>query len=1148
MIFILLKKNSMNKQIIFFLLIASFCVGQNEVDSLSYYHQKGDYSKAIIYGEKQKKTFKIKDTEYAIIVNNLASAYGQIGDFKNAELNYLEKLELEKSFFGKNHKIVANTYHNLGLEAYNSYNLQRSKKYYEEAIQIFKSISSSKTLDYSNCIFDYATLLRDLKDYKNADLNYKESIQLNLDIEGDNSINYYDKLFSYGIFLEKNKENIKAEEYFLKVYNFQKNNLNKIKISKHILCINIIANYYNEIKNYDLQEIFLNESIELQDKYFGKFNIEYVKSLTNLGMLYSYKNEFNKSSDCFLNVSKILEKSELSNSVENAFILERLGALSYQRGNYKDSENFYKRAINVYELNSKFNEAYNSSISLAYNYSSKGDYNSAEQIYMQLLTKNDNPVIKFSLHEKLIEMYIDLNNSTNINIYFEENEKLFGLWNESIKNERNYNLKLSGYFRLKAIYYSYHGDYKKALEFGLKRIDLISADKDFDLLKPAYSVALSDVGIYYKMIGDYDNWVKYKFKALENFKQNESKVLNEASLLIDIADIYFLYKRDIVIAKKYYNDALHLIETKLSINTQLYDNLLLKLAMFYREINDENAYLILDKILIKNKLDINKYSSFLTSKELTQVKYLVERGNNMIFHDFNFEKLKNKPELNISSFNNQLLLKNLTLRNQLRIKNSIARSNNIELKDKYEQFIDNTRYLTKQDELPLLERASNYETIKNATDNLEKDITRLSSEFADAKKALSINWKQVQEKLKPNEIAIDLVVYNYYNKKWTDSVYYSAFIITKDSKFPKFNTLFEEKQLKSLLSKNSNPNDKIRNNKLYTEKAISDLFLKPLENELKNISTVYLSPSGLGHQIDFNALPINENQLFGEKYKVHVLSSPSELIDYKSATLNPKNNLELILYGGIDYNVTLAKEKQIENNDSVTSNTIYEELGNRAGYSKLDGTLKEVEEISQNAQKNGFNSKLFKEGNATEESIKALDGNATPYVLHIATHGFFFENIKQEIPKDVISIEKKHQSFEDPMQRSGLLLAGANKFWTKTNEKSTTDDGILTASEISNLDLSACQLVVLSACETGLGQINGSEGVFGLQRAFKMAGVKNIIMSLWKVPDDQTAELFNLFYEECFAGKTMHDAFQIAQTKMKVKYAPYYWAGFILLE
>ena len=143
---------------------------------------------------------------------------------------------------------------------------------------------------------------------------------------------------------------------------------------------------------------------------------------------------------------------------------------------------------------------------------------------------------------------------------------------------------------------------------------------------------------------------------------------------------------------------------------------------------------------------------------------------------------------------------------------------------------------------------------------------------------------------------------------------------------------------------------------------------------------------------------------------------------------------------------------------------------------------------------------------------------------------------------------KIYKRANDPMMRSGLLFAGANKFWGKPNDNQNKEDGILTASEISNLDLSACELVVLSACETGLGKVQGSEGVFGLQRAFKMAGVKNIIMSLWKVPDAQTAELFDIFYEECFKGKSIHKAFQTAQSTMKEKYSPYFWAGFVLLE
>ena len=267
--------------------------------------------------------------------------------------------------------------------------------------------------------------------------------------------------------------------------------------------------------------------------------------------------------------------------------------------------------------------------------------------------------------------------------------------------------------------------------------------------------------------------------------------------------------------------------------------------------------------------------------------------------------------------------------------------------------------------------------------------------------------------------------------------------------------------------------------------------------------------------------------------------------------MEKKSKIDLLLYGGIDYSKSIRNTSLFVNENSISSNEDFINSAKRSGIEMLPGTLKEIDGINTNANKSGFSCKIFKESEATEESIKALDGRTTPYVLHLATHGFFFPDPSQEIPKEDKSPQGKskiYKTSDDPMMRSGLLLAGAKNYWGKVNQNTTIEDGILTASEISNLELKACQLVVLSACETGLGEVKGSEGVFGLQRAFKMAGVKNIIMSLWKVPDAQTAELFDVFYSECFAGKTIHEAFQSAQAKMKVKYSPYYWAGFVLLE
>ena len=137
------------------------------------------------------------------------------------------------------------------------------------------------------------------------------------------------------------------------------------------------------------------------------------------------------------------------------------------------------------------------------------------------------------------------------------------------------------------------------------------------------------------------------------------------------------------------------------------------------------------------------------------------------------------------------------------------------------------------------------------------------------------------------------------------------------------------------------------------------------------------------------------------------------------------------------------------------------------------------------------------------------------------------------------------------MMRSGLILAGANHAWkTGKPKQADAEDGILTAYEISLMNLSNTELVVLSACETGLGDITGNEGVYGLQRAFKIAGAKYLIMSLWKVSDEQTEQLMTLFYQKWLTEKQpIPEAFRSAKAVMQAKYPnPFYWAGFVLLE
>ena len=136
--------------------------------------------------------------------------------------------------------------------------------------------------------------------------------------------------------------------------------------------------------------------------------------------------------------------------------------------------------------------------------------------------------------------------------------------------------------------------------------------------------------------------------------------------------------------------------------------------------------------------------------------------------------------------------------------------------------------------------------------------------------------------------------------------------------------------------------------------------------------------------------------------------------------------------------------------------------------------------------------------------------------------------------------------------RSGLVFAGANDVWSRQKDtydnSSYFEDGVLTAQEVATIDMRKTELVVLSACETGLGDIKGSEGVYGLQRSFKMAGVEYIIMSLWQVPDKETAEFMTTFYTNLAKTNDIRDSFNLTQHAMRKKYDPYYWGAFILVE
>ncbi|RZM07816.1 MAG: CHAT domain-containing protein [Pedobacter sp.] len=285
----------------------------------------------------------------------------------------------------------------------------------------------------------------------------------------------------------------------------------------------------------------------------------------------------------------------------------------------------------------------------------------------------------------------------------------------------------------------------------------------------------------------------------------------------------------------------------------------------------------------------------------------------------------------------------------------------------------------------------------------------------------------------------------------------------------------------------------------------------------------FVSKSGKLHFLNISALMISKSTNF------RCLISTSELLRGVGHEREMKVS-EAFVYGGIDY------DRQILPSDGV-SELVAENIRQSTYWSFLPGALEEANYISQVFESSAVHVNLKSGPAATEFSVRQLSSNQKPFFLHLATHGFI--NLAQ--PDEMALIRK--EDWDESLSRAGMVFSGAN-----TTRYTGINNGILTGSEVATLDLRKCHLVVLSACQSGLGDVIGNEGVYGLQRAFKLAGVSAVISALWEIPDLDTKNFMVSFYGYLISSKSIPVAFRKAQMEAMQTMKPYSWAGFVLIE
>lgn len=402
-------------------------------------------------------------------------------------------------------------------------------------------------------------------------------------------------------------------------------------------------------------------------------------------------------------------------------------------------------------------------------------------------------------------------------------------------------------------------------------------------------------------------------------------------------------------------------------------------------------------------------------------------------------------------------------------------------------------------------------------------------------------WRDVKQSLKHNECAIEFITYVGFSKSnsETKDLKYAALILTPEIDSPIFVELCTFNQLHEVLF-NALKEQEIGINELYIQgekQILYELIWNKIDDYVKNAKSISISPTLLIKDVNLGFIPCPDGSYLNEKYDIRIVTSTAKICNQERAHYS-----DAYVYGGIEYTKGKHNSNQISYR-SIVINELCNSTRNGFGFLRASGY--EADQIADVLQENNIETNLIKGADADEKSFRKMDGNS-PSIIHLSTHGFYlvgFDKYTEYFDK-LLSYSIKDNS----MLLSGMLLADANSTLKASNEKTPLNDGIITAEEIAMLDLRNTELVVLSACETAIG-VNLQEGFGGLVRAFKNAGVKSVLASLWKVPDDATAKLMLSFYKLFLSGTEMHLALKIAQKEVSKLYPdPYYWASFILLD
>lgn len=677
-----------------------------------------------------------------------------------------------------------------------------------------------------------------------------------------------------------------------------------------------------------------------------------------------------------------------------------------------------------------------------------------------------------------------------------------------------------------ALYYANAGDYEKSIELCETSVGLLRSESNL-----YYAVSVSTLSSLYAYVGRYSDAIKMSDISSKIYIALYGKRHPFYAKSINMEASYYALSGDYSTAKRLMEEVLGIYESLFGKSDIYYASALQEYSNYCIMSSDfsEAGKTAMGAASITNGIVLDRFNN-LTSIERRDF-WNGCRGWYEEILPFVAYKVRS-DSLICSMYDGALLSKGILLNSEMEMKDLLLESGDTAVVSLYEQMRINRSMAYRQREdlaglaamddsvrMAVRQRA---DSLERMADRQERELVERSKVFGDYMRNLSISWRDVQKMLGKDEIAIEFLEVPVAD----DSAVYAALTLKYDYDCPHFIELFDGRMLTEL--------DK---SLYFSSPALYDMVWKPIEKEMENVRAVYFSPAGELHRIAVEYAPVADGEFICDRYDLYRLSSTRQLVAYTGIAETVRDGNTAVLYGGLDYDADSSDIVSDGNRHAGKSergiHDFYpaipaDSLIARGPVASLPATRLEVDSINRIMENSHWDVRTFTGSLGTEASFKALSGQLKS-VIHVATHGFYGKDDRENIIMPEIFSYGNRYVEDKAMARSGLLFAGAANAWQMPG---TVDNGILTAQEVSALDLRGLDLCVLSACETGLGEISG-DGVFGLQRGFKKAGAKTLLISLNRVYDEATGLLMTEFYRNYLSGMSKVESLKSAQQYLR---------------